>query len=461
MIAPAVSMNRWLRRVAGILLIGALPILFVASRATHESKALQSQNRSPDSLDQFAWHRFAKLVDTQSGSLNASWDSWVTPCRAGLWRLCSDQAQDPCGTKANLRPTLASQQKLLPLDVRAATIPAQVLIDYLGSEQQRHGTIVVDSFAEAPELATVLFDPGVATGIGNGNLGCDGALAKLVSGMQGVVGTARRIQASAFATGATAVKLIWEVVRDDSDVYVYDPTIDQADADNQLPFTGNWHSSLHVSLKNQGSCKEKFPSYGSKQDVPLGCFDWQEIPTKSTGFDCSQLSDFSEAYCEAGGKKSLIAVLVGVHVMTLRDNNPNWTWMTFYWRKDTNGQPGWMAPWSHFWMMSTDMLRTDHASAPHSYAYSPYMEGQFQNGTHQNCLNCHTFAVYPMTAEKQTSGIKYGSQEGFPSDREVNDYFTASIQTGLFWTIADNQNTQLQQARANFVKAVIASLGTR
>jgi len=446
----------WL--AAGILLIGALSIFCVACRAAHQAKTVQSNGSRADTLDQFAWQKFAKLVDTQSGSLDTAWNSWVTPCQAGLWRLCDSQPQDPCGKQAQLRHSHVSQGRLLPLDIRSATIPTQVLIDYLGAQQERHGTIVINNFAKVPELATVLFDPGVEAGITQGNLGCGKALSTYITGLQGVTGAARRIPAGTFAAGSTAVKLIWEVFPDDSDVYVYDPSVDLAGSGNSLPIVQSWSSSFHLSLQNQGPCTENFPPYGSKQDVPLSCFYWKEIP-RTNGFDCSQLSDFSKAYCAEGGK-SLIAVLVGVHVTTLRDNNPNWTWMTFYWRKDTNAQPGWMAPWSHFWMMSTDTLHTDSASAPHSYAYSPYMEGWHKNGTHQNCLNCHTFAVYPMNDDKRNDGIDYGSQEPFPAS-VVNAYFANSIQTGFFWTIADNQDTQLQKTRTEFVNAVMSQLNVR
>lgn len=419
-----------------------------------------------DAEDRSALQLFGKLTHATSkgpASMNPEWNSWKTKCEVGLKSSCDN-------------PTIHDRAHT---DFFSMEYPSQVigLFEHAGHNFNEQNLILA-SYARTPQLASVLFNRYAADSIQDHHLGekakLDLEVAKLDHPMK--LGATRALPENTFddrkGKESIIVKLIWELVPNDSStpLRVYDHLMQPADPITyKLPPVANWSPNTQIDFNENHSCPEALTSTDNL--IPIQCLYTFPIH-KGDSQAIQQLS--AEFRNVVTGMPALVkaqdvyAVLMGVHIMRKTRQNPNWEWMTFYWTRDNNGQSGWKNPWRHFEVVSTNQLREELSAsqANHRNCYNPYLEGQLEpNGTHTNCLSCHSFAAYEKsnpgkvgTGTDSAHGLKEftaGQRGGLESQ-----YFVNSIQTGFVWSISTNQNQDNSKQRGRFFEALETYLKT-
>jgi hypothetical protein len=265
-----------------------------------------------------------------------------------------------------------------------------------------------------------------------------------------------------FQEGSIAVKLFWELlpsngtqpfrVFDDTILKLADPT------EFTLPTVSSWQNTYKVNFKDSVPCPAPLPAFG--QTIPISCFYSNHIKRNDADAIRQLTKDGRDVVVgDPSFLKSsdVYAILVGIHVMRLTPERPQWEWMTFYWTNLDN-QQGWKTPWRYFNLMSTDKLRSE-AFPEHRYAYNPYMEGVV-DGIHANCLNCHRLAAYGPhdNATRATLAAQMAKADPDPTTRQQQEqaYFTDSVQTGVIWSLSTSQNQSERDAHKLFASQLEA-----
>jgi hypothetical protein len=272
---------------------------------------------------------------------------------------------------------------------------------------------------------------------------------------QNLSGADRRLPARTFAFGSEIVKLIWEIIPDNGKaaLRLYDPVSPPVLSGSLqlLPISG-WQARYRIDPDKHMPCPSppKLPPYGSAQSdvpIPINCFYWFSINKNGNNGDpCSDLSqDIKVVWCKAATKQQgFLVFLVGFHVMKFTPGSPDWIWSTYYWTRERNQMDNgrdWNAPWDHFHQMTTTAIREN--AGDHAISYSPYLEGQDNNGLKANCLSCHSFAAYAPSVDKVGSGTEHGREYPYPRAKRLlneQDYFRDAVQTSFVWSISTSQN---------------------
>jgi len=438
---------------AALLVVGFCAFLFI--HLEHKAPSpIESNQPAPDPEDADGWKAFGDLVHGTQKFKNQkpapAWICWSNKCNAGI--------QSDCLLESN------AKTHILPSDLRAMAYPTQALARIEaalgpGGKLLSQRNRLVTEFVQAPQMASVLFDPLATGSLLKLNLKTPASLTTRISQLDGMTppatGTDRTLMEGTFAPDSTAIKLIWEVVPDAGSA----PSLQKARIFNStnkpispggmsLNPVAEWNPPVKLDTSDpQRDCPDKLDPNATS--FPISCFFYYHIG----GYD-DPLAEQEIDELNNDGKNVIgdlpntnsYVILVGVHMMRLTANHPNWVWSTYYLTAENNQQQGWYAPWTHFHMMTTSAIRNDTLSldTPHNVAYSPYLEGTAQpNGLTANCLNCHTFAAYSPSGSKQGAGVAYGEQyKFFPSDIQAaeQDYFRGSVQTAFIWSIADSQD---------------------
>lgn len=426
-----------------------------------ETAAASGSTFAPDIEDRLAWDEFASLVHPlvqgdQRKQSPPDWVAWSDKCKAGLMSSCQ---------------TLAPHQDSpVPIDASSAEFPRQVLLEFAESQSKHKEAEFVQRYTQAPQLASVLFNPQATASIHGSNLGqksmLDLAVEQLDAGA--LTGADRRLPENTFEFGSTIIKLIWEIVPASVDLHLFDPTNEAVvQGSNRLANVALWNSGYFIDPDTKKPCSPVLPDYGSSQQgvtVPINCFYWFNVRGAQT---CNFLSrDVTQVWCQPPLKnQDFYAILVGFHVMKLVATNPNWIWMTFYWTKDVNDvETGsgakWAPPWNHFHEYSTTAIREE-GPASHQMCFNPYLEAWGPNGLAANCLSCHSFSAYAPQGSKLQSGKALGETYPYPISqrkRDENIYFTGSIQTAFVWSVSTNQDPSTQALVSSFESAVATAI---
>jgi hypothetical protein len=415
-----------------------------------------------DAEDRSAFLLFATLTHATSDKADTptpDWDAWSTKADVGL-------PDDGAGIKSS-----DSQHAGLI----AMEFPTQIVSSFVQkssaefSEKGReHG--LIENYAQAPQLASVLFNPQAAKSVVNNMLYSAPTFQNLIVALnhQMLFGADRHLPGGSFAEGSIAIKLIWEIVPkqhkrllrfyDPAHPYYFDST------QQQLQYPLGWktkyvldvdHPTEPCPLQLQSDDPDK-----PAQLIPIKCL--YAIPIAKG--DTQALKELSGDSLELlGGAEEVnygdvYAVLVGVHIMRLTRERPQWEWMTFYWTNTDNGQ-GWKSPWRFFNMMSTDALR-DEAYKGHQYCYSPYLEG-YKDGVNANCLNCHRLAAYGQE-NLLAKALDLAKGDPTPDQRRAleEDYFTNAVQTGFIWSLSTSQPGPETEAHKRFARELMQVLET-
>jgi len=407
---------------------------------------------SLDEEERSAFTLFSELTHARpndSVRRNPAWNSWRTKCGVGL----PDDCSGPAG------PSLTHP------DFFAMEYPTQTIHTYSHVPldpiwQDAYFT----AYARAPQLASVLFNPLAAESIRRHQLKDRSTLDSLIKDLDNssFEGSDRHLPNGTFEEGSIAVKLFWELLPSNGEqpLRVFDDSILQA-ADPTtltLPPVSSWQNTYKVNFKDSIPCPDSLPAFG--QSIPISCLYSNHIK-RTDAKAIRQLT--KDARDVVLGDPSCIkssdvyAILVGIHIMRLTRERPQWEWMTFYWTNQDN-QHNWKSPWRYFNLMSTDKLRSE-AFPGHQYAYSPYMEAII-DGIHANCVNCHRLAAYSPqnNAGRATAAATLAAADPDPATRQTEEqqYFMESVQTGFIWNLSTSQNQAESEAHRQFASRLEA-----
>jgi hypothetical protein len=410
--------------------------------------------------DKFAWEEFAALVhpdETKPGNPPV-WSTWFDKCNAGLIAACPAPAKAGTGKPAAEKPSKEepAEHKSSSLE-SAVEIPKQLLSDFDKIGQAEQQDQFVQHFSHAAQLNAVLFNPVAADSIRRSALGRASSLDLAIEQLdaQNLSGADRRLPAGTFLFGSEIVKLIWEIIPDNSDkarlsdkaLPIYDPSNPPVlEAHLQLAPQDSWTPRLYrINWEPNGTCPDELPAFSQNKPVSVNCFYSFQIHTKRGS--CAELGiDLQRTWCEASdmGEKTFRIFLMGFHVMKLTPGNPDWIWSTYYWTRDTNEKESgklWKAPWNHFHQMTTTAIREN--AGDHAICYNPYLEGIEANGLKDNCLSCHSFAAYAPNVAKAPAGTANGAKYPYPKETRLQDeldYFRGAVQTSFVWSISTSQS---------------------
>jgi len=471
-----------------IMLVGSLATLLVVglcasfspSSTPRASPLKPSIQDAPDPDDQDAWQAFGALVHATQEFKDQKpapvWVGWADKCDAGIASDCT--LESPAKTR------------IVSTDLRSMEYPNQVLARITaslgsGSGAQTRRNVLISQFVQAPQMASVLFDPTASECLLKLNLKSPASLKERICQLDNMkppaTGIAREMPDGTFVTNSTAIKLIWEVVSDAGSaislqqVRLYNPIKRPVSAGGMnLKSVASWNPVILDTRHPERPCPKTLDPNGTS--FPISCFFYYHIGGPDDPYTQQELAELNaDGFNVVGGNDpdtDSYVILVGVHMMRLLAGHPNWVWSTYYWTAENNNQPGWEAPWNHFHMMTTSTMRDDSKplNAPHNVCFSPYLEGTVPpNGLTANCLNCHTFAAYSPEGSKQAAGVTFGEQYKFlPPDIQAaeDSYFKGSVQTAFMWSIANSQDlAAMSQARNaldnEFIKLHSSGRGTR
>jgi hypothetical protein len=405
-----------------------------------------------DEEERSAFNLFSELTHAMpnvSVRRNPVWNSWKTKCDVGL--------PDDCSGLAGL--------SLTHPDFFAMEYPTQTIHSYshvpLDPISQ---DAYFAAYARAPQLASVLFNPSAVESIRRHHLESRSTLDRIIEDLDNssYAGSDRHLPNGTFEEGSIAVKLFWELlpsngkqplrVFDDSILQTADPTT------LTLPPVSSWQNTYKVNFKDSIPCPDPLPTFG--QSIPISCLYSNHIKRTDAKAIRQLTKDGRDVVL---GDPSCIkssdvyAILVGIHIMRLTRERPQWEWMTFYLTNQDN-QRGWKNPWRYFNLMSTDTLRSE-AFPEHRYAYSPYLEA-IVDGTHANCLNCHRLAAYSPqdNAGRATAAAALAATDPDPATRQTQEqaYFGEAVQTGFIWSLSTSQNQAEREAHKQFASQLEA-----
>jgi hypothetical protein len=424
-------------------------------------EAVAAPSTSVQTNDQnCAWQFFATIINvTDKTAPDPEWTKWSDKCGAGLTNTNNICPAPP--------ESLSQDTSINKADRLAMRIPVQV-------ELAAEAASIDKTSVSAPQLASVLFNPAAKQYIQSNGLGIGQNLDRVLSSFDPSATSWKARQLPPPSPGDTknhpvALKLIWEIVYDDKPLlHVYDAAtgLQSAYIDNSpgvtaklLGATGWPAYKLDDALTTCNPTSPPEPDFSEKEAPPVSpsCFysiridlNRPEILRQLTG-DKQQVINGPNFE-----RRPARAILVGFHAMELTEEHPLWTWMTFYWTRQTNGHPDWLAKWQHFQVKTTTTDGTDestiHSSGP---VFNPYLEGQTARyGMNTNCLSCHNLAAYTPgnTAINLTRANLYTHQPD-PRDASLavveskaysSQYFNNALRTSFLWSIATNQLSPLQ-----------------
>lgn len=397
--------------------------------------AQQSSSSPDDGETQKAWDVFASLTHPDQPRVqDPAWSNWKGKCSVGFTSDC-DNTPSPKKT-----PTL-------PSHLTAMEFPSQI-VRAISDESDPNNNL--GNFARAPQLASILFDTPAQQSIESNKWGSGPTLNALMQ-LPAPRGGIRQLPLDNIEDRATIVKLIFGIVPMDRMTKV--PVFEDIPLNHATPSRlwppASWRTKYLIQENSEAQkCPDNLPDdQGGMNSVPVTCFPFSRVRAGDTSA-INQLTRDSQnlAFGQAvnANRHDVYVVLLGVHIMQFSKKTLQWSWMTFYWMKDTNGKTGWSAPWNHYHMMSTTQPRAT-AQAEHKYCANPYLEGWASvDGLQANCLDCHRFAAYApsgssSTADPIQTGLLCGSLS--PPQKVCTDevYFQNAIQTGSIWSIATNQ----------------------
>jgi hypothetical protein len=444
--------------IAGAVVVGGIFSFLYASH--HWKPPSPHAGMFGDPQYQVAWDEFADLVHpvlegTLANGVAPEWEKWNGKCDAGLKGDCANNGK----TRRNKFGAAAG----------AAEIPRQVLAEFGEAEKRNRQNPIVEQYAQAPELGSVLFDPSATASIQSANLGDAKSLNAIISQLNGVSGADRHLPEGTFIAGSEAIKLIWEIIPVSKPVYVYDPDNIQDEGGKLFPVAG-WKTKYLINPNTKLGCDPVLPgdnSTGKTETVSINCFYWFQI---SANDPCDELRpEVSMAWCQLGMKNEVFnVVLVGFHVMKLLPEYHDWIWMTYYWDRKTNeaentGAVKWKAPWNRYHVETTTAIR-ENATGDHQTCFSPYLEGTKENGTKANCLSCHSFSAYEPNVSKVEDGSAYGQKYPYDLQLRAQDektFFAASVQTGFVWSISTTQDSHTSELLKKFEQVLEGDLLTQ
>lgn len=235
--------------------------------------------------------------------------------------------------------------------------------------------------------------------------------------------------------------------------------------DFRLPSVPTWRYTYNLDFQDKNDCPENLPKNG--ETVPIGCFYSHHIKQGDSQALKQLTADGNEVVVNLSTDikvTDVYAILVGVHVMRLTPERPQWEWMTFYWA-DSDNKQGWKSPWRFFNMMSTDKLRNE-AFQGHAFSFNPYLEGP-PDGIHANCLDCHRLASFNSVdnSGRAELGAERAAKDYCPNDRQDMErrFFDHAVQTGFIWSLSTSQDNAARSKHESFASALksIYKLGSR
>jgi hypothetical protein len=415
-----------------------------------EDSPTSTQPTVLDLEDRSAYSLFARLTHA-TASAGPRWNHWRTKQGVGL-------PGDGSGMKPN-----ASQDS----DLSAMEFPTQIIHSFNESSNRldtQNG--LLRGFLGRPELASVLFNPQAAQSIIDRRLFSKRRIQQISNMLDAslLVGEDRHLPDGSFKEGSIVVKLIWELIPSDDRAFIsfYDANDQQFADDNgqSLNSVDRWQTYYSVNFNALSKCTYPQPSSSSKTKIlpiSINCFYFRRIRKNDTAAWNELSNDAKEIVLNetaSPGSEDAYAVLMGVHVMRLTPQRPQWEWMTFYWTNQDNHQ-GWKGPWRFFNMKSTDALRNQ-AFKPHQAAYNPYLEGTSEDGLNANCLNCHSLAAYGGNASL-AKAVDLAKYDLVPDARQATeiDYFTGAVQTGFIWSLSESQSESERAEHQAFAKGLL------
>lgn len=161
-------------------------------------------------------------------------------------------------------------------------------------------------------------------------------------------------------------------------------------------------------------------------------------PRRLTAEDLQSSAEWDQTFRIVLGRPAQLddlVVLVGFHYTT--KETPDWFWGTVWWSdvqadadqpKDLAADP----VWKHFRLAATvDVWRRDPFYVKPNYAFNPWLEGSFDNGTASNCIDCHQRAVWKlgMTHDMRVPPYLVRFDHDDPA-------FDGTVRLDYIWTLA-------------------------
>lgn len=388
-------------------------------------------------------HGWKLLLQMTAGRDTPEWEHWDTKCTLKLSRFCDD--------------TATKTRSPLP-----------------GSSPQT-GDQTNDP---NPRFSTIFYNDAAAATIRKYNLQSGAGLEKILFS-----GAPSPVSVPQFPPSAIVVKEIWEAVSvstDGSDsaeissIKVYDSSVLNHAQDGSLPQVGQWDPPAKILTDATGSpdktqaCKLNGNYDLAHDSVPISCFYFKDFTGGSHHYPCfeSVLTNPSQLVpgTNNGATLPCLPVLVGLQIATREIEN--WTWTTFWWTNDAQGnpmhddQPAGLDPrFRHFAMDTTFGPTSAEIAAnpgnPHlPSVFNPYLEGPRPNGIHSNCYTCHKAAAYipacdvnaasPPCLEQHTGQHVNGTPPPpEPCNLKPGENRIAAncpLMTSFLWSIPDNQD---------------------
>ena len=462
---PAWSIGALAVGTAGLSIIAACAFSWTTPQPgtllAGKSQAKATASVLADAEDRSAFLLFATLTHATSDKTETpapDWETWSTKADVGL-------PDDGAGIKSSD----SHHAGLIAMEFPTQVVSSFAQKSSANFPEKGWERGFIENYAQAPQLASVLFNPKATKSVVNNMLYSAQTFQNLIGGLnhQMLFGADRHLPDGSFAEGSIALKLIWEIVPkqgkrllrfyDAAHPYYFDST------KQLLQYPSNWKTEYVLDVdRPTESCPLQLPSDDPDkpaQLIPIKCL--YAIPIAKG--DTQALKELSGDSLELLGGPGEInfgdvyAVLVGVHIMRLTPERPQWEWMTFYWTNTDNGQ-GWNSPWRFFNMMSTDSLR-DESYKGHQYCYSPYLEG-YKDGVNANCLNCHRLAAYGQQ-DQLAKALNLAHDDPTPDQRRAveEDYFTNAVQTGFVWSLSTSQPGPETEAHKRFALELEQTLG--
>jgi hypothetical protein len=320
----------------------------------------------------------------------------VEKIRRHIWRLWADLTADSHATRGDVEGRLPRWETWFPA-------PA-VLDASLGTSANGEGEL--PRFEIVPELQvprlpfadpggsnfsqTVLYNRPVCSVVVDNALGRD----DVKKCLQTLPGRSVPVFSD---PESMALKLVWLLIpSDDTKPCAELPVWDNQPSDPKQPSNDArlWPRSVQIRISPRQECR------GNEDTVDLDRFYYRK------------LDDLSQVRTGGAGRASGYQILVGMHMIT--KEIPNWVWSTFWWHDsalsgdsifaaDRKGIHFNKSVWRNYLMdFSVDMDRPWQPDASPRAAYNPYIEAKFPDGTHSNCMTCHSRASWPALPPRET-----------------------------------------------------------
>lgn len=444
--------------IAGAMAAGPARKAAQIQPAAHSNPALTNPPQTAlDEEDRSAYALFEALTHasvTEAGR-GPEWNHWMTKRDVQL-------PDDGSGMKAGNGQNAELVSMEFPTQVISRFSQLSAAGRSPASEHNQEQGAFLRDFAGAPQLASVLFSPKTAASILHNHLFDSQHLNAAIDGLDSahLYGADRHLREGSLLERSMAVKLVWEILPNYDDkmwLRFYDDANRQYayGVTDRLRDVSQWQTIYAVDTDHPGPCQGDLPSNSfdpNPKHISLRCLYYHRIAKG----DMAALRELSGDSGEIIGNQGEIlledvyVVLVGVHVMRLTPERPQWEWMTFYWTNVDNGQ-GWRSPWRFFGMKSTDRLRNQ-AYTGHKQAFNPYLEGTNLQGMNANCLNCHSLAAYSSQSaadDMVSNATLIAGKDWGPDELRSKEerYFTSAVQTGFLWSLSAASSNSIESTR--------------